>query len=242
VWGVTMEEAFNSSTMDGILPSPVVNLSRWIFKYGLKGEGLFRVPGSLERVHWIRDQFNKDPAFEPEPDESIANVASALKDWKTEVADKYGKRCGMLGGEVATEDIMKRSRVFIETYQKVSKPSQYDYDGEGGPIDEPEQARRAAEILAKWLHPSAVRSMWFLMRLCEEAAQYEEHNLMDYGKLLQYGLFVNDMNIVSICSSYESEVRAHYHTLISPEDVQAEEDMFRLMQNDDSTFGFNFTV
>jgi len=223
VWAVTPEEATRNSTTNGIMPSPVTTLARWIYEHGLASDGLFRVPGEASRVFEIREHFDEDPWWRPPRDAKVGAIASALKDFNTQVTDHQGRKCGLLGGSCATEDVLKRSRIFLEVYKRVQKAlNDADYvedDAElalGSARTEEGKVKILAEILADHLDVSAVYCMFHLDKLIKKASlpQYTKTNQMDYDKFVQYGIFTHDISLIQLVIRRQEEVMVEYRKLL----------------------------
>jgi len=178
--------------------------------------------GDYQRVHEIRDSFDKDPQFQIPRDEPIPNVASALKDYLTEVCDDNGKKSGLLGGTMVQNppDPRWQGEAYLQSYHQLGKK------GVAETLSEYETVERVARILVDYLSPVAVHTMWAVLALIRESAKPEhaKYNLLDLKKSMQYGAFTHDLYLVMPCAMYEQKIKAKYVELLEESITEAEED------------------
>jgi len=78
IFATTLENAAQRSDPAGLVPMPVRHCCEWLRKYGLKEEGLFRIPGARAKRNAMIKEYDADPCMELQADEYVHNVGSLI--------------------------------------------------------------------------------------------------------------------------------------------------------------------
>jgi hypothetical protein len=172
VFGVPVKvSAVRSDHERQLSPAPVSVCMGWIREHGLDAEGLFRIPGSLEKVKQYKRQFDMgDYNIVISPNENVENVASIVIRFLNELDPKVFNETDLYSDD--SKDWHKKANTITKPAKKGAPPP-----------TKAEIVKKQKELLLS-LDPAAAEVFRQIVVVLKEASEAEHatNNKMDPKK------------------------------------------------------------